>query len=197
MTCYHALERTLGGIYDKYCWGLDVSTSPSPTLMPQRSMPFNQSLAKHSSLLCEQKKELPAKIITKKATVSALPDISQNLRMVLQIIGSNQEVSFRATSKSSRGLHNGASRRRSRYIGLLGNGKRWQVLINVRSKKKYIGTFKCEKEAAVMHDLYSIGINGMRGKTNFNYDSSTLQDMIMDYFTNEGCFDAHKFISRV
>eukprot|EP00344_Euplotes_crassus_P010489 CAMPEP_0196996128 /NCGR_PEP_ID=MMETSP1380-20130617/2091_1 /TAXON_ID=5936 /ORGANISM="Euplotes crassus, Strain CT5" /LENGTH=160 /DNA_ID=CAMNT_0042412009 /DNA_START=172 /DNA_END=654 /DNA_ORIENTATION=+ len=160
-------------------------------------MKSHENLSRIFSSPSEGSSISPSKIVRKKITKNTLPDISQNLRMILQMISKDQQVSFRATAKSSRGLHNGTSTRRSQYIGLLGNRNRWQVLINVGSKKKYIGTFKCEKEAAVAHDLYSIGLNGMRGKTNFNYDSSTLQDMVMDYFTNEGSFNAYKFTSRV
>eukprot|EP00344_Euplotes_crassus_P010645 CAMPEP_0197000502 /NCGR_PEP_ID=MMETSP1380-20130617/5427_1 /TAXON_ID=5936 /ORGANISM="Euplotes crassus, Strain CT5" /LENGTH=39 /DNA_ID= /DNA_START= /DNA_END= /DNA_ORIENTATION= len=39
--------------------------------------------------------------------------------MILKMIDSFKEVSFSATTKSSRGLHNGTSSRRSQYIGVL------------------------------------------------------------------------------
>mmetsp|Transcript_11601 Transcript_11601/g.11543 ORF Transcript_11601/g.11543 Transcript_11601/m.11543 type:complete len:173 (+) Transcript_11601:137-655(+) len=128
---------------------------------------------------------------------SSLPEVAKNLNMILQMVECNQEVRFTATTKSSRGLHNGTSKRRSRYIGVLGNSTRWQVLINVRGKKKYIGTFGNEKEAAIVHDFYAIGLNGLEANTNFSYDGMTVQDMIMNYFTNENYFRASEFISRV
>jgi len=90
----------------------------------------------------------------------------------MEMVTKCQPISFKASTKSSRGLHNGKSTRRSQFIGVLRNGKRWQVLINVGKKKKYIGTYAEEKEAAIVHDFYSIGLNGVGAKTNFSYDQT-------------------------
>mmetsp|Transcript_30492 Transcript_30492/g.29960 ORF Transcript_30492/g.29960 Transcript_30492/m.29960 type:complete len:93 (+) Transcript_30492:187-465(+) len=92
-------------------------------------------------MLSDPQECFPTKQKASKINKKPLPDISENLTMILKMINSFKEVSFRSATKSSRGLHNGASSRRSQYIGVLGNGKRWQVLINVASKKKYIGTY--------------------------------------------------------
>ena len=70
-----------------------------------------------------------------------LPDVDENLVKILELINGNFTIVFEARSKSSKGLHNGHSNRRSRYIGVLRNRQRWQVLINEGDKKKYIGTY--------------------------------------------------------
>eukprot|EP00344_Euplotes_crassus_P005970 CAMPEP_0197002598 /NCGR_PEP_ID=MMETSP1380-20130617/7061_1 /TAXON_ID=5936 /ORGANISM="Euplotes crassus, Strain CT5" /LENGTH=133 /DNA_ID=CAMNT_0042420795 /DNA_START=624 /DNA_END=1025 /DNA_ORIENTATION=+ len=126
-----------------------------------------------------------------------LPDISSTLSSILEMTESPKGIFFKASPKSSRGLHNGTSARRSRFVGVLGNGKRWQVLINVSGKKRYIGTYSSEREAALVHDCYSIGLNGLRAKTNFDYDSAALKEMIGNYFTNDCCFKAAEFMNRV
>ena len=112
-------------------------------------------------------------------------------------ISSNKILQFTHNEKSARGLHNGISSRRSQFIGVLRNANRWQVLINYRGIKKYIGTYVSEKEAAIIHDFYSIGINGIKGKTNFSYDNELIERMINSYFENDKHFDASKFISQL
>ena len=126
-----------------------------------------------------------------------LPDIDANLLKLLKFISLNKHIEFDHCNKSSRGLHNGVSSRRSRYIGVLRNGSRWQVLINVGRTKKYIGTFCNEKEAAIVHDFYSMGINGRKGKTNFTYSQELVESMIKSYFENDRYFDANPFIPIV
>lgn len=46
--------------------------------------------------------------------------------------------------------------RRSRYIGVFKNGKRWQTILSIKNRKKYCGTYKLETDAARMFDLISI-----------------------------------------
>ena len=116
---------------------------------------------------------------------------------LLKRITANRDIEFISNNKSSRGLHNGTSNRRSRYIGVIKNGNRWQVLINDGRVKKYIGTYKFEKDAAIAHDFYSIGIKGMKGKTNFSYDREMVERMINSYFENNRYFDPLQFSSQI
>lgn len=127
----------------------------------------------------------------------SLPDLDEGLTKIMAIISSSDKVYFRATLKSSRGLHNGRSERRSRYVGVLRNGTRWQVLINVDRKKRYIGTYNNEVEAAIVYDFYSLGLNGSKARTNFSYKNELLSDMIMSYYNKEKVFEAFPFIDRV
>ncbi|CAI2380769.1 unnamed protein product [Moneuplotes crassus] len=113
------------------------------------------------------------------------------------MININREMKFISTTKSSRGLHNGASKKRSQYIGVLRNGNNWQIQINLSSKKKHFGIFSNEIEAAIMQNFFSIGVNGIDVKTNFNYDTITAQGMIMNYLTNDNFSSPSDFLTKV
>ena len=128
---------------------------------------------------------------------SNLPNIDRNLKKILGLIKDSKEIVFEHNDKSSRGLHNGQSNRRSQFIGVLKNGHRWQVLINVGKVKKYIGTFWDEMEAALVHDFYCIGINGKRAKTNFTYDSNMLENMITSYYNSDKVFNPSLFTNYI
>ena len=122
-----------------------------------------------------------------------LPNLDRNLDKILKMSGKNR-LSFKPHLKSSRGLHNGTSRRRSRFIGVLKNGFRWQVLINVGRTKKYIGTYCEENEAALVHDFYAIGLNATNAKTNFAYNEQSVTAMIHHYYENDCVFDPSQFL---
>jgi len=116
---------------------------------------------------------------------------------ILGLVAKDKNINFVATYKSSRGLHNGTSKRRSKFIGVLKNGFRWQVLINAGRVKKYIGTFWDEKEAAVVHDFFSIGLNGLKAKTNFSYSQDIIVEMIENYFLADRIFEPELVMSKV
>ena len=48
----------------------------------------------------------------------------------------------------------------------------------IEKKKTYIGTFKTEEEAARTYDRYSILINGINAKTNFEYTKAEIVDLL-------------------
>ena len=125
------------------------------------------------------------------------PTISRNFMGILKWLENGNKIIFRHWYKSARGLYHGVSRRRSRYIGVLKNGRRWQVLINEGRTKKYIGTYSSEVEAAIVYDFYSIGLNGFSAKTNFNYNSDQVRYMILSYFNNNQEFDPSIFSSQI
>ena len=116
-----------------------------------------------------------------------LPEIDGNLIKMLILLNQGIDVSLKHSSKSARGLHNGVSHRRSAYVGVLRNRGKWQVFLNEGSIKKYIGTYESEVEAAVVNDFYSIGINFLNAKTNFNYSRDLIVSMIESYFRDENC----------
>ena len=147
--------------YSKYCWWDKVLYEFAPN--------------KHNSSIRHRK--------------NFLPNINRNLQRILMLSYNGKEVAFKHSIKSARGLFYGVSRRRSQYIGVLKNRGKWQVLINEGRIKKYIGTYLSEAEAAVVHDFYSIGINGLSAKTNFSYNHSQVMKMIEIYFSNNQTFD--------
>ena len=87
--------------------------------------------------------------------------------------------------------------RGSNYVGVSKNGENWQVLINWGKFKKYIGTFKNEKEAAISYDFFSICLHASKAKTNFTYSSTLIAEMVESYDRNTKTFDALRFIDRV
>ena len=59
--------------------------------------------------------------------------------------------------------------RGSKYRGVSKNGNQWQVLIMINKKKRYIGNYKNEEEAASSYDIVAIQNHGNKAKTNFYY----------------------------
>ena len=59
--------------------------------------------------------------------------------------------------------------RGSKYRGVSKNGNQWQVLIMINKKKRYIGNYKTEEEAASSYDIVAIQNHGNKAKTNFYY----------------------------
>lgn len=178
-----------------YCWCSDdvSSTTPQEDHTSHNSVKFqaatsndeDKSTKEHSEPLKQRKRK------------NNMPDVAENLNNLLEQISNNQQIHFKATTKSSRGLHNGTSKRRSQFIGVLRNGHRWQVLINVGKKKRYIGTYEDEQTAALVHDFFSIGINCLNAKTNFSYDQELVKDMIAEYLRNQELFDPTAFVQRI
>ena len=64
---------------------------------------------------------------------------------------------------------NDRGQRGSKYRGVSKNGNQWQVLIMINKKKRYIGNYKNEEEAASSYDIVAIQNHGNKAKTNFYY----------------------------
>ena len=88
-------------------------------------------------------KTAPPKIkpVKERRRKANLPNLDENLNKILQKFSIGEILEFKGQEKTDRGLHKGTSNRRSQYIGVLRNNKRWQSLINVGNVKRYIGTF--------------------------------------------------------
>ena len=123
-----------------------------------------------------------------------LPYLDEVFTKILQAHQLGEYLVFTAQEKTTRGLHRGRSVRRSQYIGVLKNKGRWQALINVGKLKRYIGTFGTENQAALAHDMYSIGMHFKQAKTNFSYTADDMVPMIQSYFAENRHFDPAKFI---
>lgn len=65
--------------------------------------------------------------------------------------------------------------RKSLYRGVSKNGKKWQTIVSSKYFKGYIGTYPTEELAARVYDLVSIKNNGIKAKTNFQYNSHQIQ----------------------
>ena len=186
-------------IQNQFCWGCEESILLSNQENSLRKLSITKSVKEDGNTLTDSFKpsESVSEPVKERRRKNIMPDISANLDTIMEKVRSNETVFFKATTKSSRGLHNGKSQRRSKYIGVLRNGHRWQVLINVGKKKKYIGTFGDEKAAAIVHDFFSIGLNLNSAKTNFSYDQETIVDMISNFTSNDCLFEPHLFLDRM
>ena len=65
--------------------------------------------------------------------------------------------------------------RGSKYRGVSKNGNQWQVLIMINKKKRYIGNYKNEEEAASSYDIVAIQNHGNKAKTNFYYTPEEIE----------------------
>lgn len=69
-------------------------------------------------------------------------------------------------------------KRGSKYRGVSRNGNQWQVLIMVNKKKKYMGNYSSEEEAARVYDYIAIQYHGRKAKTNFLYSNDEILTII-------------------
>ena len=68
--------------------------------------------------------------------------------------------------------------RSSKFRGVSKNGKHWQVLIMIKQKKRYIGNFCDEEEAAREYDKIAIQFHGPKAKTNFQYNEEEIKSIL-------------------
>ena len=68
--------------------------------------------------------------------------------------------------------------RGSRYRGVSKNGSQWQVLIMVKKKKRYLGSFSNEEEAARAYDRVALQHHGIKAKTNYDYTKDEIKKIM-------------------
>ena len=77
-------------------------------------------------------------------------------------------------------MSKGKKPRGSRYRGVSRNGNQWQVLIMVNKKKRYVGSYSNEEEAARAYDKVALQNHGAKAKTNFDYLEEEVQKILSD-----------------
>jgi hypothetical protein len=104
------------------------------------------------------------------------------------------EILFRRAEKSSIAPNHVPIKPRARYIGVSQNGTNWQSLIAINNVKVYLGTFRTQKEAAIMFDFHSMVIKYKSARVNFNYTSNELLQMIEIFQKNNNDFDVDLYL---
>lgn len=74
----------------------------------------------------------------------------------------------------------GKKKRGSRYRGVSRNGNQWQVLIMVNKKKRYVGSYSNEEEAARAYDKVALQNHGTKAKTNFDYLDEEVKRILLE-----------------
>ena len=181
-------------VHDNYCWWFPESIGlnlPS-TFSSNYDLNLNYSDQFVKPLASNKKKEIKAR--KRRNSVIDIEKWIENIYDCLRygtiqlIIGRSKQKPLNFETPKGRG---------SNYIGVSKNGENWQVLINWGKFKKYIGTFKNEKEAAISYDFFSICLHASKAKTNFTYSSTLIAEMVESYDRNTKTFDALRFIDRV
>lgn len=90
-----------------------------------------------------------------------------------------QQMGF-SGNESEDNSENNKKRRGSRYRGVSRNGNQWQVLIMVCKKKRYVGSYSNEEEAARAYDKAAIQNHGARAKSNFDYNDEELRYILSE-----------------
>ena len=92
---------------------------------------------------------------------------------------------FFESSYQSKKLRNGTTGpqkyRGSKYIGVSGNGKKWQIFVHAKGKKYYSGQARTEIEAARYYDRLSILNNGFDCKTNYWYTVKDIKEIFRTF----------------
>ena len=89
----------------------------------------------------------------------------------------NNEESLNS-EKVSELMQKNTKPRGSRYRGVSKNGSQWQVLIMVKKKKRYLGSFSNEEEAARAYDRVALQHHGIKAKTNYDYTKEEVKEIM-------------------
>lgn len=186
-------QRLLSSVMNTYCWWNSPQeiVSSLNTQISNNYFTFSQYADP-----CWEAKNDNAKVKPRKRR-NSLPEVTTNLNKILKKINEGTFMNIFSSEKTQSELRSNFSRRRSQYIGVSKNGQNWQVLINMGNTKKYIGTYSTEKEGAIAYDFYSIALHNMKSKTNFNYSTEFISEMINSYFENGKQFEPSKFVDQV
>ena len=172
-------------IWEKYCWwGYSKTESCFDELSPLTSQ-----LNTEESRARPEKKQ-----IKRRRKRILLPDLTESIQILYKKINDLTIKGFRKCRKIDRKSSLHLSNRQSKFIGVSRNGNFWQVLKNFNQKKKYVGGYTEELEAAICYDFYSMLTDTEQARTNFDYSIDLLKEMIERFLQNNQKFQPKDYI---
>ena len=145
---------------------IDGKSSPINVFNKKRKRDIKNN--KYVFFLGDNKKEKKEK--DKDQSINNNANVTENTETINHtqtIIDSNDFCSEK--SKKPRG---------SKFRGVSRNGNQWQVLIMVNKKKRYVGSYSKEEEAARAYDKVALQNHGSKAKTNFDYTKQEVEDIL-------------------
>ena len=83
------------------------------------------------------------------------------------------------TEKMDKNSNQNLKTRGSKYRGVSRNGNQWQALIMIDKKKRYVGSYSKEEDAARAYDKVAIQNHGLlKAKTNFTYTKEEVDKLL-------------------
>lgn len=181
----------LSRVYNKYWWCI---SKPSKEIIPKESIvPYKIKIPKASP----SSTDLDTKPIHKRKRRNTLPEIDKLIENLIDLI--DKDILTNIEGKYDRYIVSDSNKlsRKSPYIGVSRNKDHWQVLINNKTSKLYIGTYMSEFEAAIAYDFYSIWLHSYKAKTNFSHNSQAILSMIENYKSHKNTFVPDRFIISI
>ena len=137
--------------------------------MTSKSKIPNEKINNYSSKIIEKEKII--RTVKNKKIVYCQGDfnsMNQYPKYLLNEMNSST-ININEFEKEEKDFNRNRGQRGSKYRGVSKNGNQWQVLIMINKKKRYIGNYKNEEEAASSYDIVAIQNHGNKAKTNFYY----------------------------
>ncbi len=137
--------------------------------MTSKSKIPNEKINNYSSKIIEKEKII--RTVKNKKIVYCQGDfnsMNQYPKYLLNEMNSST-ININEVEKEEKDFNRNRGQRGSKYRGVSKNGNQWQVLIMINKKKRYIGNYKNEEEAASSYDIVAIQNHGNKAKTNFYY----------------------------
>jgi len=95
------------------------------------------------------------------------------------------------SEKPARSKNSKHPEKRSNYIGVSKNGKKWQALVVIGKHKVYLGSYKTEEQAATTFDFYSLLTQLKEVKVNRDYLTVDVINMLENFKRNNNAFEIH------
>ena len=95
-----------------------------------------------------------------------------------QKINNDIHISKETMKKNDENSEKNRKPRGSKYRGVSRNGNQWQVLIMVNKKKRYVGSYSKEEDAARAYDKVALQNHGSKAKTNFDYTKKEVEEIL-------------------